>query len=69
MGEYRRNRTYYTGGRLVEDDAGGKQVADIVGTAYGGVGEIVMGEGEHVGEEGMQERVQCLYSVIVGRSD
>ena len=53
----------------MEDDAGGKQVADIVGTAYGGVGEMVMGEGEHVGEEGMQERVQCLYSVIVGRSD
>ena len=69
MGEYRRNRTYYTGGRLVEDDGGGKQVADVVGTAYGGVGEIVMGEGEHVGEEGMQERVQCLYSFIVGMSD
>ena len=53
----------------MEDDAGGKQVADIVGTAYGGVGEIVMGEGEQVGEEGMQERVQCLYSFIVGMSD
>ena len=53
----------------MEDDGGGKQVADVVGTAYGGVGGIVIGEGEQVGEEGMQERVQCLYSVIVGKSD